>query len=176
MVSVLVAVSVAATGRIRSGDGLADVLASHDVPSAEFLKGDWHYDDNVYVCFDKKGPTPPKETADRNLALMTVNPDNCELVFLDGRTCTFRVGDMKFKLVWELDQKTCEFKATVALFSIKGYLVRVGDRLALVYSKPNLFMMMRFLCPLSTHKYIKELSSAMDVTKGLTLAILFSKE
>lgn len=167
--------ALAADARIRSGETLADVLASHTAPSADFLLGDWRYNDNVFVCFKDAGETPDKSVADSNLALMTVNPENCELVFLDGKTCTFRVGNMKFKLVWKLNEETREFTASVAFFTVKGYLVREGDRLALIYSKANLFMMMRFLCPLSTHKYIRDLSSAMDITDGLSLCILFSK-
>lgn len=171
----LMAVSVAAAAQAAPAETLSDFLARDRVPSAGFLMGEWHYCDNSYVFFKDTGETPSKDTADSNLALMTVNPGNCELVFIDDHTCTFRVGDMKFKLDWKLDEKTREFKASVAFFTVKGYLVQDGDRLALIYSKANLFMMMRFLCPLPTHRYIRALSDALDITPGLTLCIYFSK-
>lgn len=161
---------------VSPSERLSDILISGKVPSAEFLQGEWHYADNSYVFFKEPGDTPTKELADTNLELMTVRPDNCVLTFLDNRFCTFRVGKMKFKLVWSLNENTREFKASVAFFSIKGFLVQEEDRIMLIYSKPNLEMMMRFLCPASTHKYIKELSTAMDVTDGLTLGIEFCKE
>lgn len=169
-------ISLAAAGQSLPAARLQDFLKAHQVPTADFLAGDWCYDDNVYIFFKAEGETPTKETADRDLELMTVRPDNCELVFLDERTCTFRVGNKKFKLDWRLDPQTREFRARVAFFAIKGYLVQVGDRIALIYSKSNLEMMMRFLCPGATHKYINDLTSEMAGTDGLTLGILFSKQ
>ena len=152
------------------------ILAERSAPETHLLAGEWHYSGNSYVFFKEEGETPSKELADENLRLMTVTPSNCVLRFLDERFCTFRVGDKKFRLTWRLNHETREFRATVALFSIKGYLVQKGDCLELIYSKPNLFMMMNFLCPRETHQYIRKLSTAMDCTEGLSLGITFSKE
>lgn len=155
---------------------LQEVLRSHEIPSTEFMLGSWGYSDNAFVFFKESGATPSKADTDKDLARMTVNHDNCRLVFLDGKTCTFGVGKKQYKLTWTLNEKTREFKAGLAFFSVKGYLVRDGDNLALIYSKPDLEMMMRWLCPLSTHKYINELCNGLEQTPGLTVCILFSKD
>ena len=172
--ALLSAVSVMA-GTPASGK-LGDILKNYFIPSTEFLVGEWHYCDNSYVFTKDEGDTPSKETADTNLRLMTVTPSNCVLTFLDYKTCTFRVGDKKFKLTYRLNPETREFKSGLAFFSIKGLLVQDGDRIDLIYTKSDLEMMMNFLCPASTHKYIKALSSAMDCTDGLTLCIQFQKQ
>ena len=168
-----------ATGTMVAGtpvEGrLDEVLRDHAIPQTEFLKGEWKYYDNGFVFFKEEGETPTKEMADTKLKQMTVTPDNCVLTFFDEKTCSFRVGNRKFKLVYKLDPTTRELKATFGWFSVKGYLVQNGDKIDLIYTKANLEMMMNFLCPLDTHKYIRELCSAMAKTDGLTLSIQFSK-
>ena len=151
------------------------ILSACPAPDAAFLTGEWHYGGNGFVFIKDEGDTPSGDIADKNLKLMTVTPDNCVLTFIDGNTCIFRVGDKKFKVSCKLDPKTREFKASVAFFSIKGWLVRNGDHIDLIYTKPNLEMMMYFLCPRKTHKHIRELCSALDCTDGLTLAIEFDR-
>ena len=154
---------------------LDTVLKEHHSPDASFLVGEWHYNTSGYVFVKEEGETPPQETAARNLKLMTVTPDNCVLTFLDANTCVFRVGDKKFKVACRINPETRELKATVALWSIKGWLVENGDCIDLIYTRSNLELMMNYLCPLSTHKYIRELNSALKCTDGLTLSIQFSR-
>lgn len=164
-----------ASAAAQPGERVSDFLGSHEIPSVGFLTGEWHYDDNSFVFFKEPGGAPGKDVVDRDLEMMTVTPDNCVLTFVDKDNCTFRVGANRFKVNWKLDPQTREFSASVALFKIKGYLVQAGDRIALVYAKSDLEMMMRFLCPLSTHKYIRELSRLLGETPGLTLCIYFKK-
>lgn len=166
---------VVTSAQIKSGSRISDILSSHNVPTTNYMTGEWRYTDNSYVFFDKPGKMPSKNVSDRNLALMTVTPDNCRLIFHDGKTCTLSVGDKAYTLKWELNPSTREFKASLLFFSVKGYLVRDGENLVLIYSKSDLTMMMKFMCPFSTHKYIRELSSAMDITEGLSLCIIFKK-
>lgn len=167
--------SVATLDAAPRAEKLSDVLSSHSVPSADFLKGQWNYIENSFVFYKDSGVTPTTEMVDRNLALMTIRPEDFELIFLDEGSVTFRIGKKKCTLKWKLNAQTREFSASLAFFSVKGYLVQDGERIMLIYSKSDLEMMMKFLCPISTHKYIRELMDELEKTPGLTIAFSFSK-
>lgn len=168
-------ISAAAVGQQKGAEKLNSFIGSHSVPAADFLSGSWRYRDNMYVFFKGTGDTPSKDVTDNNLTMMTVTSDNCELAFLEGNRCSFRVGNKKFTLTWQLDPQTREFKTSLPFFTIKGYLVRYGKDIALVYTRSDLELMMRFLCPASTHGYINDFSRSMKVTDGLSLCFIFSR-
>lgn len=144
-------------------------------PAEDFLQGCWQYDGNVPIFLEEEGQMPDKESIDNCLYNMTVTADNCDLKFFAGQKCSFRVGRKEFGLKWSLDPKTREFRATYGVFSITGYLVRDGERLALIYSKSKLEMMMYYLCPISTYRSVRELCRILGKQDGLTLCIYFKR-
>lgn len=168
--------AVSSFAQTTGGVKLSEYKKTHYVPKAEFLTGKWVYDDNAFIFYKEEGPTPTKESIDKYVDLMTVNPENCDLVFNpDGKTFVFRMGDRKYKMNWTLDPETRLMNSSITFWSIKGHLMQDGDRLALIYTKSDLDLMMHFLCPFSTYKYIKAFINELEVTDGLSLCIFFKK-
>lgn len=78
-------------------------------------------------------------------------------------------------MTWSLDGKTAVFKTAIGPITIKGYLVKKGDSIILTYARPDLFMIMRFMCPPSGRKHIAPLGTLLDKCKGLTLGMEFTR-
>ena len=154
---------------------LSALLAGIESPSEQSLLGEWHCSGNIAVCME--GAAVPADDAGigRHLIGMGATADNCTLSFEPGHKCMFRLGEKSFRVSWSLDSVTKEFKATVGLFSIKGYLTVKDDRLILIYSRNNLIMMMWYLCTPEGRQHIKPLGKCLDAGKSLTAGIEFSR-
>lgn len=158
---------------------LGGLLNSGTAPSEKELIGSWGYVDNTFVLMDGQSAdgvkTPSKADVDSHLKAMGASHTNLELSFSDGHKAKLRLGENSFDIDWQLNSATKEFKATVGLITIKGYLVKKGDRIVLAYTRTNLFMIMRFLCTPAGRRHIAPLGELLDCTKGLTIAMEFSR-
>ena len=154
---------------------LGVLLGSGSTPTEQQLDGEWGYVDNCFIFMDKSGETPSKQDVDLELKAMGASRTNCVLSFTDGHNGKLRLGGNAMEFKWELDPSTKEFKASVGPFSIKGYMVKKGDRLVLVYTRANLFLIMRYLCTPEGRKHISPLGDLLDSCKGLTLGMEFEK-
>lgn len=158
---------------------LGGLLNSGTAPSEKELIGTWGYADNFFVIMDDSSAhgaqTPSKTETDSHLKAMGATHNNLTLSFSEGHKANLRLGDNSFYIDWQLDPATKEFKASVGLFTIKGYLLKKGDRIVLAYTRPNLFMIMRFLCTPAGRKHIAPLGNLLDCTKGLSIAMEFSR-
>lgn len=154
---------------------LGTVLSGGKVPSEADLLGQWGYCSNSYVFMEAEGPTPDKKLVDSHLTDMGATKSNLVLTFSEGHKGNLRLGEKDIDFDWTINPATKEFKVTVALFTIKGYLVKDGGKLSLVYKRSDLFMMMRFLCTAAGRKHISPLGELLDSTRGLTVAMEFSK-
>lgn len=158
---------------------LGSLLNSGTVPAEKDLIGSWGYVDNGFVLVDGQSTdnvrTPSKADVDSHLKAMGASHSNLVLSFSEGHKAQLRLGENSFDIDWQLNPATKEFKATVGLFTIKGYLVKKGDRIVLTYARTNLFMIMRFLCTPAGRKHIAPLGELLDSAKGLTLAMEFTR-
>ena len=73
------------------------------------------------------------------------------------------------------DNRTMEFRTSVGIITIKGFLVQENGKLILAYKRSDLFMIMQYLCSPQGRKNISPLGKLLDSTKGLTLAMEFEK-
>lgn len=159
---------------------LSGFIASGTAPTESQLLGTWGYSGNSFVIMENNAaqatelPTPAKSDVDSHLSAMGASHSNLTLTFTEGHKATLKLGDNAIDLDWELNASTKVFKASVGPFSIKGYLVKKGDRIALAYTRPNLFMIMRYLCTSTGKKHIAPLGTLLDCTKGLSLAMEFT--
>lgn len=158
---------------------LGGLLNSGTAPSEKELIGTWGYSDNIFVLMEGSSTdgveTPSKSETDSHLKAMGATHSNLVLSFSEGHKANLRLGENSFDIDWQLNPATKEFKATVGLFTIKGYLVKKGDRIVLAYTRPNLFMIMRFLCTPAGRKHIAPLGDLLDCTKGLSVAMEFTR-
>lgn len=154
---------------------LSAILSSGTCPSEQQMLGKWGYADNSFVFMEKQGDTPQKSDVDTCLKAMGASRTNCLLSFSEGHKGRLELGRNAMDFNWELDSATKVFKASVGPFSIKGHMVKKGNRLVLVYTRTNLFLIMRYLCTQEGRKQISELGLLLDSCKGLTLAMEFEK-
>ena len=158
---------------------LGGLLNSGTAPCEKDLIGTWGYAGNSVVLMDESSAgdisTPSKAETDAHLEAMGAAHSNLVLSFCEGHKANLRLGENSFDIDWQLNPTTKEFKATVGLFTIKGYLVKKGDRIVLAYTRSNLFMIMRFLCTPAGRKHISPLGTLLDCTKGLSVAMEFSR-
>lgn len=154
---------------------LSAVLSSGTVPQEDFLLGKWGCTDNSFVFMKKTGRTPDKKEVDAEVRAMGATKSNCVLTFTKGHKLNFRVGNKSFDLDWTLDPGTKEFATSIGLFTMKGYLVQKGNSILMIYSRRNLFMIMRFLCSSEGKKHISPLGELLDSCDGLTLGMTFNK-
>ena len=158
---------------------LGGLLNSGTAPCEKDLLGTWGYAGNCFVLMDEPQTdeisTPSKSETDAHLKAMGATHGNLVLSFSEGQKANLRLGDNSFDIDWQLNPTTKEFKATVGLFTIRGYLVKKGDRIVLAYTRQNLFMIMRFLCTPAGRKHIAPLGTLLDCTKGLSIAMEFSR-
>ena len=155
---------------------ISSLTAGKKAPSEAEMTGRWGYVANEFVFMDKEGPTPDKKAVDEHLSAMGASKTNCVVSFSSDHKGSLKLGSKSMDFDWTLDPKTCQFKATVAMVSIKGYLVRDGKRIVLVFKRADLFMIMRYLCTPAGRKHISPLGDLLDSTKGLTLAIAFEPQ
>ena len=158
---------------------LGGLLNSGTAPTEKELIGSWGYIDNMFVLMDGQSDdsitTPSKADTDSHLKAMGATHSNLVLSFSEGHKAKLRLGDNAFDIDWQLNSTTKEFKASVGLFTIKGYLVKKDDKIVLAYTRANLFMIMRFLCTPAGRKHIAPLGDLLDSAKGLTIAMEFSR-
>lgn len=152
---------------------LAEVIAATVPVECGAIQKEWHYKGFRFVCMEQPGMAPDATRTAALLQTMTVTPTNCALTFLSDKQCSLALGKKRFRLHYTYDAEKRTLRASLGLFSISGRLMKEDNDLLLIYSKEDLFLMMRFLCPLSAQKSIDELSDLLDVTKGLTLGIRF---
>lgn len=124
---------------------LAEVIAATVPVGCGAIQKEWHYKGFRFVCME----------------------------LLSDKQCSLALGKKRFRLHYTYDAEKRTLRASLGLFAISGRLMKEDNDLLLIYSKEDLFLMMRFLCPLSSQKSIDELSDLLDVTKGLTLGIRF---
>lgn len=154
---------------------LSNLLSTHPIPDEEFLLGKWECTGNTLVFMDKEGDTPSSKEVSTYLKGMGVTPDNCTLTFAKGNKCHFRKGKHSFNLNWSIHPTKKEFCSSIAFFSLTGYLVQENEHIILVYNRPDLFMMMQFLCNAEERKNIAPLGELLDCCDGLTIGMVFSK-
>ena len=154
---------------------LGVLLGTGTTPTEQQMLGQWGYVDNSYVFMENSGETPAKQDVDIQLKAMGATKSNLVLSFSEGHKGNLRLGDNSMDFDWELNSSTKAFKAMIGPFSIKGHIVKKGDRLVLVYSRSNLFLIMRYLCSAEGKKHMAPLGKLLDSCKGLTLAMEFTK-
>lgn len=154
---------------------IGSLLSSGTAPTEEELIGEWKYSDSIFVFTEKNGQEPSLAEVESHMNAMGARTDNCSITFRKGHEGTLKLGTNSIDINWELDNQTKVFKASVGMFSIKGYLVRVQDNLILTYTRPNLFLIMRYLCSGEGRKHINPLGKELDCCKGLTLGLEFAK-
>ena len=152
---------------------ISSLTAGKKTPSEAEMTGRWGYVANEFVFMDKEGPTPDKKAVDEHLSAMGASKTNCVVSFSSNHKGSLKLGSKSMDFDWTLDAKTRQFKATVAMVSIKGYMVRDGKRIVLVFKRSDLFLIMRYLCNSTGRKHIAPLGELLDSTKGLTLAMAF---
>ena len=145
-------------------------------PSEKYLEGTWGYAGYRFVFMEKPGETPSDSSVKSRLDGMGTTYDNLELSFSPGKKGCLRLGDNKFDFSWTQDPSTMVFSSSVAFITLKGYLIDKGDRIVMVYSRPDLFLMMKYLCTADGRKNIKPLGSLLDSCKGLTVGMEFIKK
>lgn len=154
---------------------LGTLLSTGTAPSESTLIGEWGYSGNSLVFMDERGDTPSKDDVDAQLKAMGASHSNCVLTFSEDHRCNLRLGGKSIDFDWTLDKGTKTFKAGVGPFVIKGYLMMKNGRIHLIYSRANLFTIIRYLCAPSAKKNISQLGELLDCCKGLTLCMEFSK-
>lgn len=154
---------------------ISSLTSGKTAPSEAYLAGEWGCTGNRFVFMAGEGPTPDKKDTDARLDAMGASRHNCTLTFKPGHKGTLRLGDNAIDFDWSLDNRTMEFKTSVGIISIKGYLVQENGKLILAYKRPDLFMIMQYLCTPQGRKNIAPLGKLLDSTKGLTLAMEFEK-
>lgn len=152
---------------------LAEVTASTQAAVGKAIQKEWHYDGFRFVSMGKAGQAPNKGQTAALLKAMTVTPANCVLTLSGEKFCTLSLGKKKVRLRYTYDTSTRLFRASLGPFAIDGKLMMDGEDLLLVYSRSELFMMMRFLCPSNVQKSVDELAALLDASDGLTLGIRF---
>ena len=153
---------------------ISSLVAGTTVPSEKDLLGTWGCTGQTFVFMESEGSTPPEAEVDAHMKAMGASGENCTLTFTEGHRLNFKVGDKAFDMTWSLDAGTAVFKTAVGPVTFKGYLVKKGDSIILTYARPDLFMIMRFMCSPSGRKHIAPLGSLLDTCKGLTLGMEFS--
>ena len=155
---------------------ISSLTAGKKAPTEAEMTGRWGYASSEFVFMDKEGPTPNKKAVDEHLKAMGASRSNCQVTFSEGHKGSLRLGGKSMDFDWTLDAKTRQFKATVAMVSIKGYMVRDGKRIVLVFKRSDLFLIMRYLCNSTSRKHISPLGELLDSTWGLTLAMAFEPQ
>lgn len=152
---------------------ISSLLSGKKAPAEAEMTGSWGYIASSYVFMDNEGPTPDKKAVDAHLTAMGATKSNCVVSFSADHKGSLRLGGKSMDFDWSLDPRTKQLKCSVAMVSIKGYLVKDGKRLVLTFKRSDLFMIMRYLCSSTGRKHISPLGELLDSTKGLTLAMAF---
>ena len=168
-------VLVFACNLLYAGDAftLEELFASTGKPSEKGVTGKWGYDGNRLVFTGKSGQVPSASEIDRCLLKMGASRENLVLTLNPDHTGSLRLGDRSADFSWTLDSDARVLSTTVVLFKLKGYLCVDGDRLVMVYSRSDLFLMMRYLCSSEGKKYIKPFGQLLDCCDGLTVGMEF---
>ena len=152
---------------------LAELAASTEKPLESSVTGKWGYDGNCLVFMDKSGKTPSEEEVDKLMLAMGASYDNLVFTLNPDHKGSLRLGDRSVDFDWTLDSDSRVLNTKVALFKLNGYIYADGNRLIMVYSRSDLFMMMRYLCSAEGKKNIKPLGQLLDCCEGLTVGMEF---
>ena len=171
----LLLLSLASFARGQVSGTITDITRNHPSPEPSEILGKWCFNSVGTVFMDNSGPVPSIAEATRLLSAMGANPQGCSVTFHDLKKCTFAVGKKTFNINWATYPDTREFRVSLGPMGLKGYLVETDEGIEMIFSRPNLFTMLFFLCTGAERKNIKPLGELLDCTQGLTLGILFTQ-
>ena len=173
--AILLFLSLAISGRGQVSGTIADITRDYPSPVPSEMLGKWSYKCSGLVFMGKTGPVPSIAEAEELMNAMGANPLGCSVTFHDLKKCTFAVGKKTFNINWAVDSESREFRVSMGPLGLKGYLVQTDEGIEMIFSRPNLFTMLFFLCTGAERKNIKPLGELLDSTQGLTLGILFTR-
>ncbi|MBR3285271.1 MAG: DUF4923 family protein [Bacteroidales bacterium] len=173
--AILLLLSLATFARGQVSGTIADITRNHPSPEPSEILGKWFFNSIGMVFMDKSGAVPSVAEATELMNAMGATPQGCSVTFHDLRKCTFAVGRKTFNINWSVNADTCGFRVSMGPLGLSGYLVETDDGIEMIFSRPNLFTMLFFLCTGAERKYIKPLGELLDCTQGLTLGILFTR-
>ena len=167
--------SLAISARGQVSGAIADITENHPSPVPSEVLGKWRYKGIGMVFMEKSGSMPSVDEATELMDAMGANRQGCSVTFHDLKKCTFAVGKKTFNINWSVDADTRGFRVSMGPLGLNGYLVETDEGIEMIFSRPNLFTMLFFLCTGAERKNIKPLGELLDCTQGLTLGILFTR-
>ena len=173
--AILLLFSLAISARGQVSGTIADITKDHSSPVPSEILGKWSYKGIGMVFMENTGPTPSVAEASALMNAMGATQQGCSVTFHDLKKCTFAVGKKTFNINWEVFADSREFRVSMGPLGLKGYLVETDEGIEMIFSRPNLFTMLFFLCTGAERKNIKPLGELLDCTQGLTLGILFTR-
>ena len=173
--AILLLFSLALTARGQVSGTIADITENNPSPAPSEVLGKWRLKGIGMVFMEKSGPTPSVAEATELMSSMGADRQGCSVTFHDLKKCTFAVGKKTFNINWSVNADTRGFRVSMGPLGMNGYLVDTGEGIEMIFSRPNLFTMLFFLCTGAERKNIKPLGELLDCTQGLTLGILFTR-
>ena len=154
---------------------IGSLLSGSPAPEESALAGEWGYTGNRFVFTEAEGATPDPGDVDARLKAMGASRTGCVLTLTADHKGSLRLGGKSIDFNWALDRNTKEFKSMIGPFTIKGWMVRDGKKIVLVYTRTNLFTIIRYLCNSTGRKEVAPLGAMLDRCRGLTLGMEFER-